>query len=58
VHPIDDGRDCCDDSRGSAVVAIVLDANVAVDWFLPALNEIAETALDLVVADGAVVPAL
>jgi predicted nucleic acid-binding protein len=39
-------------------VPIVLDANVAVDWFLPNPNQLAETALDLVVAEGAVVPAL
>ena len=37
---------------------IVLDANVAVDWFLPNMNDVASPALDLVVADGAVVPAL
>ncbi len=37
---------------------IVLDANVAVDWFLPNMNDVASAALDLVVADGAVVPAL
>jgi predicted nucleic acid-binding protein len=39
-------------------VPIVLDANVAVDWFLPNMNDVASTALDLVVAEGAVVPAL
>jgi predicted nucleic acid-binding protein len=39
-------------------VPIVLDANVTVDWFLPNMNDVASTALDLVVADGAVVPAL
>jgi len=37
---------------------IVLDANVAVDWFLPNMNAVASAALDLVVADSAVVPAL
>ncbi len=37
---------------------IVLNANVAVDWFLPNMNPVASAALDLVVADGAVVPAL
>ena len=37
---------------------IVLDANVTVDWFLPNMNDVASTALDLVVADGAGVPAL
>jgi predicted nucleic acid-binding protein len=39
-------------------VPIVLDASVAVDWFLPNRNEVAEIALDSVVAEGAVVPAL
>jgi predicted nucleic acid-binding protein len=37
---------------------IVLDASVVVDWFLPNQNEVAEIALDKVVAEGAVVPAL
>ena len=37
---------------------IVVDASVAVDWFLPNPNEVAEIALDKVVADGAVVPGL
>ncbi len=37
---------------------IVLDASVAVDWFLPKPNTVAEIALDNVVADGAMVPAL
>jgi predicted nucleic acid-binding protein len=36
----------------------VLDASVAVDWFLPNMSGVASTALDLVVAEGAVVPAL
>jgi predicted nucleic acid-binding protein len=39
-------------------VPIVLDANVAVDWFLPNVNDVASTALDLIVSDGAVVPML
>jgi predicted nucleic acid-binding protein len=39
-------------------VAIVLDAGVAVDWFLPKVNAVVSTALDLVVADGAIAPAL
>jgi predicted nucleic acid-binding protein len=39
-------------------VAIVLDANVAVDWFLPNRNDVADLALDNVVTEGAVVPAL
>ncbi len=37
---------------------IVIDANVAIDWFLPARTEVAEIALDRVVSGGAVVPAL
>ncbi len=37
---------------------IVIDANVAVDWFLPNTNAVASIALDHVVAGGAVVPAL
>ncbi len=37
---------------------IVLDASVAVEWFLPKPNAVAEIALDKVAADGAVVPAL
>jgi predicted nucleic acid-binding protein len=37
---------------------IVIDANVAIDWFLPARNDVAEIALDRVVSGGAVVPAL
>jgi predicted nucleic acid-binding protein len=37
---------------------IVLDAGVAIDWFLPKPNAVAEIALDKVAADGAVVPAL
>ena len=37
---------------------VVLDANVAVEWFLPSANDVASRALDLVVADGAMVPAL
>jgi predicted nucleic acid-binding protein len=39
-------------------VAIVLDASIAVDWFLPKPNNVAEIALDRVVTEGAVVPAL
>jgi predicted nucleic acid-binding protein len=39
-------------------VPVVLDANVAVDWFLPDMNDVAEIALQMVVTDGAVVPAL
>jgi predicted nucleic acid-binding protein len=39
-------------------VPIVLDASVVVDWFLPNRSEVAEIALDAVVSDGAVVPAL
>jgi predicted nucleic acid-binding protein len=39
-------------------VSIVLDASVAVEWFLPSPNKIAVIALDKVVADGAIVPAL
>ena len=37
---------------------IVIDADIAIDWFLPHPNAIAEKALDSVVSDGAVVPAL
>jgi len=37
---------------------IVIDASVAVDWFLPARPKIADLALDAVVADGAIVPVL
>jgi predicted nucleic acid-binding protein len=39
-------------------VPIVLDASIAVDWFLPNPNKLAGIALDRVVADGAIVPAL
>jgi predicted nucleic acid-binding protein len=39
-------------------VPFVLDASIAVDWFLPEPNKVAEIALDKVVAEGAVVPAL
>jgi predicted nucleic acid-binding protein len=58
MYPRDDGTDRRDDPRGSPVVPIVLDANVAVDWFLPNRNGVAEIALDKVVSEGAVVPAL
>jgi len=37
---------------------IVIDANIAVDWFVLDSNDRAESALDLVVAEGAIVPAL
>lgn len=37
---------------------IVIDANVAVDWFLAAPSDAAEAALDAVVSAGATVPAL
>ena len=37
---------------------IVIDASVAIDWFVTAPSEDAEIALDAVAADGAVVPAL
>jgi predicted nucleic acid-binding protein len=37
---------------------IVIDANVAIDWFLSSRNDVAEIALDRVVSGGAVVPAL
>jgi predicted nucleic acid-binding protein len=39
-------------------VPIVLDASVAIDWFLPEPNEVSEIALHKVVKEGAVVPAL
>jgi predicted nucleic acid-binding protein len=39
-------------------VPIVIDANVAVDWFLEAPSEAAEAALDALVTEGAIVPAL
>lgn len=39
-------------------MSIVIDANVAVEWFLPNRNQVAEIALDKVVAEGAIVPAL
>ncbi len=37
---------------------IVLDASVAIDWFLPDRTEVSEIALHKVVREGAVVPAL
>jgi predicted nucleic acid-binding protein len=37
---------------------IVIDANIAIDWFLNEPAKIAEFALDAVAADGAIVPQL
>ncbi len=39
-------------------MAIVIDANVAVDWFLTSRPRLSDLALDILVVDGAVVPAL
>jgi predicted nucleic acid-binding protein len=39
-------------------VPIVLDASIAIDWFLPNRNEVSKIALHKVVTEGAVVPAL
>jgi predicted nucleic acid-binding protein len=43
---------------GVSSMPIVIDASVAIDWFLTKSSEAAEIALDVVAADGAVVPAL
>lgn len=37
---------------------IVIDANIAIDWFLTEPSKVAERALDAVAADGAIVPQL
>ena len=39
-------------------MAIVIDARVAIDWFLENSNAAAQSALDAVVTEGAIVPAL
>jgi predicted nucleic acid-binding protein len=39
-------------------LAVVIDANVAVDWFLPSRSRVSDLALDALVVDGAIVPAL
>lgn len=37
---------------------IVIDANIAIDWFITGPSKVAEKALDVVAAQGAVVPPL
>jgi predicted nucleic acid-binding protein len=37
---------------------IVIDANIAIGWFRPVVDEAAEAALDILSVDGAIVPAL
>jgi predicted nucleic acid-binding protein len=39
-------------------VPIVLDANLAIDWFLPTCSEVSGAALETVAVNGAVVPPL
>src|SRR5471030_1913465 len=39
-------------------MTIVIDANVAIDWFITSQSKIAEKALDVVAVQGAIVPPL
>jgi len=59
----DDGRlgrrpNATDSTKVESLVPIVIDANIAIDWFLTKPSPVAEIVLDAIAAEGAIVPAL